>query len=240
MWKWLQGNRAKPLRDIGGIVLGVLIALGIGEVADDIRWRFKVQGTEAAMRAELAVIRRNLNERITANPCVERRLGEVGAILQGVRAGRAVPPIANLSAPPYRLLESTAFEVARQEGVSLHMRPERWRMYAAAYALVTGLYGGFAEPERARWDTLRLLESTPGTIDSDLAATLLVAWAEAKAYGRRQNLLATQGDRILAGLGVPIDWTFDVDEDDPRSLAEQKARYAQSNLCKPLGAPPAP
>jgi hypothetical protein len=232
-WTWLTGARAKPLRDIGSIVLGVLIALGIGEIADDVRWRFKVQGSETAMRAELGAIRRVLNERIAAHDCIERRLTAIGAILQEARRGRAVPPLSNLAAPPYRLIENTAFEVARDEGVSLHMPRERWRMYAAAYDIVSGMYGSFADPERARWDTLRLLEA-PGSIDSDLSAVLLVAWTEAQAYARRQHALAIQSDRAIATLDIPIDWAFDASANDPRSTAEQKARYAQGPMCKPL------
>ena len=232
-WAWLKGERAKPLRDIGGIVLGVLIALGIGEIADDIRWRYKVRDSEAAMRAELGAIRRALNERIAANECIERRIAAIGAVLQDARRGRPVPPLINLAAPPYRLLESTAFDVAREEGVSLHMPPGRWRLYAAAYGMVSGLYGKFADPERARWDTLRLLESA-GTIEPDLAATLLVAWTEAGAYARRQHALAMQSDKLIEVVGVPVDWLFDTGEGAPRSLAEQKARYADSPMCKPL------
>ncbi|RYY35741.1 MAG: hypothetical protein EOP59_15160, partial [Sphingomonadales bacterium] len=183
---WLTGARAKPLRDIGSIVLGVLIALGIGEIADDIRWRYKVSDTETAMRAELGSLRRALSERISANDCIERRLEAIGAILDDARHGKPVPPLINYARPPTRLLESTAFEVAREEGVSLHMARERWRMYAAAYGLTTGLYRSFADPERARWDSLSLLENIRGPIDSDLLASLSIAWVEAKAYARRQ------------------------------------------------------
>lgn len=236
-WNWLTSERAKPLRDVGSIVLGVLIALGIGEIADDIRWRFKVRDAETAMRAELGAIRRTLNERLAANDCIMRRLDAIGGVLRAAGAGQPVPKLANLAAPPYRLIENTAFEVARDEGVSLHMPRERWRMYAAAYGMASGFYGSFADPERARWDTLRLLDSTPGTISSDLASTLLVAWSEARAYALRQNALAMQSDKAIATLGVPIDWQFDMDEGDPRSLAEQKARYAESAMCKPLITP---
>lgn len=236
-WTWLKGERAKPLRDIGSIVLGVLIALGIGEIADDIRWRYKVHDAETAMRAELGAMRRTLNERIAAKACIQRRLEAMSTILQKARRGKPVPPLTNLAAPPYRLLENTAFEVARAEGISLHMPRERWRMYAAAYGLTTGFYGGFADPERARWDALRLLENTTGTIDANLSATLLMAWTEARAYMLRQHALAVQGDKAIAALGIPIDWTFDAGADAPRSLAEQKTRYAGTAMCGPLTAP---
>jgi hypothetical protein len=236
-WAWLKGERAKPLRDIGSIVLGVLIALGIGEIADDIRWHYKVRDTEAAMRAELGVTRRYLNERMAAGECIERRLTEIGAILRDAQRGKPVPEIANFAFPPYRLLENTAFEVAREEGVSLHMRSERWRMYAAAYGMAYGFYGKFADPERGRWDMLRLLE-TSRTLDPQLTATLLVAWAEASAYARRQQALAAQGDHILESLGIPIDWTFDTSEGDPRSIEAMKARFAKGKLCQPLVAQP--
>jgi hypothetical protein len=231
MMKQLAREQAKKfVREVGSVVLGVLIALGIGEIADDVRWRLKVRDSETAMRGELGLIRRILNERMAAGPCILARIDALG---QRLRAPGAGAPITNFANPPYRLIERTAFEVARDEGVSLHMPPHRWRMYAAAYALTTDLYGGFSEPERTRWDLLRLLER-PGSIDPDLRAQLTVAWAEAKAYAHRQQGLARQGDRLIGGLGIPIDWAFDTAPGGPHSLAEQKATVARLPICRPI------
>ena len=152
------------------------------------------------------------------------------------RRGRPIPAIRKIGAPPYRLLDATAFEVARDEGVSLHMPLDRWRLYTATYNVTTGLYRGGSEPERARWDTLRLLESASGPMDPGLVSTLLVSVTEAKAYSRRQQVLARQGGDAIGSLGVPIDWTFDADAGDPRNLAEQRAKAARSALCQPLTA----
>lgn len=233
-WAWLKGERAKPLRDVGGIVLGVLIALGIGEIADDIRWRFKVRDSEQAMRAELGSIRRTLNERLAMAECINRRLDAIGAILIDAQRGKPVPTIAKLGSPPFRLVDGTAFDVARDEGVSLHMKTDKWRFYVATYRLTTSLYGGYAEPERARWDTLRVLESNPGVIEPGLLSTLQVALAEARAYAKRQQMLARQGDHAIESLGIPIDWTFDAGDRDPRNLDEQRAQVAKAVTCQPL------
>lgn len=238
LWVWLKSERTKPLRDVGGIVLGVLIALGIGEVADDIRWRFKVKDSEAAMRAELGSIRRTLNERLAITDCITRRLDAIDAILRDARRGKPVPAIGKLGSPPFRLIDGTAFDVARDEGVSLHMRSEKWRFYVATYRMTTSLYGSYSEPERARWDTLRVLETSEGMLEPGLVSTLQVALAEARSYALRQTLLARQGDHAIESLGIPIDWAFDANDNDPRNLAEQRAQVARSKTCQPLIPPP--
>jgi hypothetical protein len=234
-WGWLAGARAKPLREVGGIVLGVLIALAIGEAAEEVRWRFKVAASERAMRAELGTIRRALNERQAAAPCIDARLAEIGAVLAVARGGGRVPALGEVGAPPFRLIETTAFQVARDEGISLHMPRERWRLYAAVYSLLDGFYAQFAGDERTQWELLQLVRDTPGALDGDLLATLLAAWASARGYHRRQTLIGGQIDRTIAALGVPIDWRFDTEAGDPRSLAEQRDAYRRrSAMCRPL------
>jgi hypothetical protein len=54
--RYLNDRARKFLREVTSIVLGVLIALAIGEVAEAVRWRVRVGNSMAAIRQEMTVI----------------------------------------------------------------------------------------------------------------------------------------------------------------------------------------
>lgn len=205
--RWRLGERqAKFAREVGGIVLGVLIALAIGEIADALRWQARVGNSLAAVREELAGNRFNLAERSLAQPCIERRLAAIGAILAAARRTHVLPDVAGIGSPGRRPIESAAFEVAKSEGVPLHMPHDDARDMALAYLLAADTHAAETEQERQAWTTLRLIEHAPGPVDGDLLATMLQAWTEARSRAAAIVPLARQGDALLAAHRLPVEW----------------------------------
>jgi len=76
-------KRRKFLRDIGGIVLGVLIALTLGAIATEIGWLIDVHNAKQAIAEELGEILGQGRERVRLHACVERKLTDISAILDG-------------------------------------------------------------------------------------------------------------------------------------------------------------
>ncbi|MEI9850284.1 MAG: hypothetical protein WDN24_04785 [Sphingomonas sp.] len=201
----LTDARRKFVREVGSVVLGVLIALAIGELADAARWKWRVNNSLQAVAVELGGARVNLEERIALQPCMERRIAQIGAILKQARRTHSLPDVKAIGAPSSQLVVNSAFQVAQSDGVFLHMDLERARWLASIYTLVTTAYLNLTEQEHQSWRTLRLLENSPGEVDSDLLASLLQAWSDARELGGSIGGVAEQGARSLreAGIAVP-------------------------------------
>lgn len=221
-------RRARFVREVGSVVLGVLIALGIGEIADALRWQVRVRSSLDAMQIEMAGNRFNLVERRTYQDCLERRLSEIDRILKDARRSGSLPDIKNLGRPGMRHSESAAFEVAKSEGVPLHMDRAKARDWASAYEGYR-TYEQLTGEEQQSWRTLRLLEDNPGPISSDLLTALMVAWANASAQANWIRIVSQQQDGRLRDLGVNIE--FDSSMPNVRSIVE-KSR--DRPICKPM------
>src|SRR3954454_24229845 len=86
-------KRRKFLREIGSIVIGVLIALSLGAIATEIGWAIDVQAAKGALAEELGEMRGQGRERDRLSPCVERKLDAIGAILTEADKTGRLPPI---------------------------------------------------------------------------------------------------------------------------------------------------
>lgn len=233
----LTEKQSKFAREVGSVVLGVLIALGIGEVADWGRWQWRVSVSEAAMRAELSGNRFNVAERRISQACMTQQLEDIGAILAEARRTHRLPDIADFGAPGRRPTLFGALDSATSEGALLHMRRETANDYTGAYTMAR-YYDAEVDQERQVWATLRLLVRAPGPIDGDLLATLLDAWAQAKMRTYWAGVIAEQSDDHLESLGIGI-------MDQPPGATWQTMKPDPSKGCKPLVVdgkpyPPAP
>jgi hypothetical protein len=223
---WTE-QRAKFLREVGSVVLGVLIALGIGELAEAVRWKVRVQNSMAAMRIELGGNRFNLVERLTYQDCLEKRLDALGLLLGEARKTGRLPDVRNVGRPGARPFEYAAFEVAKSEGVPLHMDRGRARELANLYENFS-VYQTWTTEEVAGWRTLKLMENAAGPVSSDLLTALLQSWADASEQAEWVKVIARQGDEKLGKLG------FETEYGRSGSLAALTKRSQMRPVCQPL------
>ncbi len=228
--QWLTwGERqGKFLREVGSIVLGVLIALGIGEIADAARWHARVDTSLSSIKTELAGNRFNLVERRLIEPCIAQRLAAIGKVLAEARRTHRLPLIESISTPGSRPVETAAFEVAKSEGVPLHLPHDTARDLALAYFLTATQYGQQTEAERGAWTMLRLIEHAEGPIDEGLLGILLQAWIQAESQAGWISLTARQGDDLLARNDVPVEYGA------IGSRAALVEFWRGTKLCRPL------
>lgn len=226
----LSEKQLKFAREVGSVVLGVLIALGIGEIAEAVRWKIRVDNSMEAVRVEMAGNRWNLAERVAFQPCLERRLAAIGAVLAEARRTGALPRIETVGTTAYRMIDTAAFEVALSEGVPLHMDRGEARQVALLYDMSTGLYGELAEKEQESWRTLQLLEGPGGPIGGDLVTVLLQAWINAKGQGKLIGIMALQGDRKMAEFGIPAI----LDDDAIWTARDFQKKVAKTPICGPM------
>lgn len=223
-------KQRKFVGEVGSVVLGVLIALAIGEIAEAVRWKIRVDNSMKAVRIEMAGNRWNLAERVAFQPCMDRRLEAIGAILADARRTGVLPRIETAGTTAYRMIDTSAFEVYQSEGVPLHMDRAEARQVALLYDMSTGLYGELAEKEQESWRTLQLLEGPGGPVGGDLVTLLLQAWINARSQGKLIGVMALQGDRKMAEYGIPA-----IEDDDREwNAREMRERVAKAEICGPM------
>lgn len=224
----LTEKQSKFAREVGSVVLGVLIALGIGEIAEAVRWQVRVDRSMAAMRTEVGGNRFNIVERRAYQDCLVNRLTEVGHVLGDARRTGILPHIDNVAGPGLRGTESSAFEVSKSEGVPLHMDRDQARLVALIYASFDA-YATIASEERNSWRLLGLLENAPGPVSDDLLTALLQSWAEATAQSKLIGNILQQTDDQLEKLGFAVEYASEV----PNRRALTSAAQRQP-VCAPL------
>ncbi len=214
--------------ELGIVTLGVLIALGIGEIAEAVRWKVRVNSSMAAMRTELSENHFNVVERRAYQQCLVNRLSQIGQVLRDARRSGILPHIDKVGGPALRLTQSSAFEVAKSEGVLLHMDKKQARDFASIYG-VFELYRTLADEEQNSWQFRQIVQATPGPISDDILAGLLEAWASAMTKNHWMGILAQQQDDELDRLGVNVAY----EPQEPNRKAVIK-RLRGLPVCAPL------
>lgn len=224
----LTEKQSKFVREVGSVVLGVLIALGIGEIAEAVRWKVRVDSSMAAMRTELSENRYNVAERRAYQECLVNRLNDIGQVLRTARRTGILPDVGNVGRPGWRLTQTSAFEVAKSEGIFLHM--DRNKAQDLAYS-----YNGFEyyrtiiNEEQNSWQALQLLEDAPGPVSDDLLTTMLQSWATATSQSKWIDIIAQQQDDELEQLGFAV--SYEPEEPNRQALTSGVRRRP---ICAPL------
>lgn len=151
--KPLHGWRAFS-GEVGIIVLGILIALGLGQVADDWQARKQVDRTRVALAEEIATSAADAAERIATEDCMRARIGELAAKLTVSRDHWTADPMklgpsrleskTNPGIPvayraPARYWTADAWDTAKATGTINQMSGQELTSYEEVYARIAGL-----------------------------------------------------------------------------------------------------
>ena len=149
------------LIEIGTIVCGILIALGLEQTIEAVHWNEQVKRTDEAMQAELKkdfgfaygrrVIGACINDRIAylrdklLEPGPKWAAASLNTIDSGFYQKDVIAPVIRVPWKPWRM---EAWQTALSSGVLNHMEPERVAVYARLYDQV-GLLKQIQDNEKA-------------------------------------------------------------------------------------------
>jgi hypothetical protein len=108
-WRMLAG-------EVGIIVIGVLIALGFGQVVTWLDDRASASETRASIKAEIAENLRFMLRRQRTEGCMQSRLREISAFLDATSDGRPPTRPTWIGAPYAPLLGDTVFKSTQSAG----------------------------------------------------------------------------------------------------------------------------
>lgn len=182
------------------VVLGVLIALVIGQTAQ--AWQDGSNSAEARLniRAEIGEMLGAMNRRAATRDCIERRLEEIGALLAEAAQGRPFAAPGWIGRPQVWTMSHARFDAAAQAGRASLLTSDEQGDYA-------GLYASFAvidrtqQEEQLAWAQLRGLEAMPTLSPADLVA-MRSALQQAQLYAWRIRIASMQAAERAAELGI--------------------------------------
>lgn len=208
--------------EVGIIVLGVLIALGAGQVVEWVHWRNEVADARLALDREAAYDLGAVEKRQQEAPCIDRRLREIRVLLTGSSSGLRSRPRSQLGQPQLWRPRTDVWQAAMAGQVAEHM-PLATRL---GYA---GLYGAFqwyaqkAEDETNAWSVLAELDDPGGLGPEDVAS---VRQARSRAQVAADKMNAYLSRIIAAGARLGI---------EPAAVDETPLTVKSLNtLCAPL------
>jgi hypothetical protein len=146
---------AELLKEIGTIVIGVLIALGAEQAVEAWHWHNVVGEEREALRDEIGHLRAAMMGRLELEPCYVARLADVKEIIRRHDANQPLGIAAPMGRPLYPPTPRPIWELAVADQSLAHMKLSEKRRFIETYEWVS-VYEGITENER---NALRELQS---------------------------------------------------------------------------------
>jgi hypothetical protein len=208
--------------EVGIIVIGVLIALAAEQVVEDFHWRNAVASERKALHEALRAELTEPAGRLTQEPCIRRRLGELLIVFQRHKKGEPLGIAGPVGVPGVVSGSTDAWRTAAGGETLNHMKLDERLDLGRAFASFADMRGELLD-EAHTWDELRRLDN-PEILETGDWPQLRAAYADALAYDDRNVFLArwllkndTEGERV----GGP-------------TLDELRAKGSVHSLCEPL------
>ena len=133
-------NWREFLTEIGTIVCGILIALGLEQAVEALHSGHLVAQAEEAMRAEIVDDDGpQAYARLAIAPCLSHQLDGLRAALDQRVAPEAFGKLAAAYAPPRRTWDDQAWKAAQASGVLSAMGPKKLDRWSGVYVNIPGL-----------------------------------------------------------------------------------------------------
>lgn len=130
------------LKEVGIIVLGVLIALGAEQIAVAVHEARTAARAEALVRDEFALNVAFARERVASTPCMLSRLDELRRVLLKTSDKAALPNLGEIGHVPERPFEWEAWKSMVSAGLVDHLTDQQRWSYQHVYPALRGSQGG--------------------------------------------------------------------------------------------------
>jgi hypothetical protein len=154
--KPIHGWRAF-IGEVGVIVLGVLIALGFGQLAETIHERTIAAEARDAVRAE---VRENiwwLEYRAKREPCIRRKLAQLDDLLARARRGEPTPLVHRIGVVPHAKITTLRWQANAQAGRASLFSGDEQRMLGNMY-YTTDEFTQVQSQEEITWSKMRFIQ----------------------------------------------------------------------------------
>jgi hypothetical protein len=219
--------------EVGVVVLGVLLALGAQQVAESVNERREAAETRATLTGEIEESLAVLELRKAAQPCIDRRLKELRAIVnEWGRTGRFETP-RWVSQATWFAFDTARFEAAQSAGrLALLPSEEQYRFGLVVESLRT--FRDIQKRETDAWSTLRMLQSGPEVLSASDRTAVRVALQDASTLNHFAQISVGQTLPQAAAFG----WRPDMKRVQERMGLAWKDGKFRPSVCISIDTPP--
>lgn len=190
------------LKEVGIIVLGVLIALGAEQTAVAVHEASKAARAEALVRDEFALNVAFARERLASTPCMLSRLDELRRVLLKTSDRMALPDLGEIGRVPDRPFEWEAWKAMVSAGLVDHLPGQRQWSYQHIY-LNGGANDATQQEEQRDWATLYSLSGASRFIDTRTREQLLQVIEQARNTARFLKVVSQHMVDFARPLNLP-------------------------------------
>jgi len=170
-------------KEIGIIVVGVVIALGAEQAVDAIHWMSQVDAGEAALKVAFVREVDNMALRKTQSDCIAQRLGFLSQTVERASQSGQLPAVRPIGHPPYTPWTIGAWDALVASDTVSHL-PRTKMLNYVQIAQRTAVLSGMSDRENDQWTILDSVVG-PGRRLSDVEAEQLrITLAEAAESNR--------------------------------------------------------
>ncbi len=199
----IQGWR-EFLKEVGTIVLGVLIALGAEQAVAKVREHTASAETRSSVRSEIGANLLLLSARAASQVCIDQRLQEIGTILAGAGDGVPMPHATWVSRPEFWSLSSSNWQAATGAGRAALLSEDEQRGFGSYYNVFEFL-DREQEREQIAWAQLRALEDWRGPLGPTARFGFALALQQARysAYRIRAKSVSLLYEARIDRIDIP-------------------------------------
>lgn len=154
------------LVEIGTIVCGILIALGLEQAIEAWHWHEIVGEEREALRDEIGQLRAAMKAQFELDSCYVRRLADVKEIIRRHDANQSLGIVGAVGRPLFPPTPRPLWELAVADQSVAHMKLSEKRRFTDAYNWMP-VYEGITSDERAAWRQLQVLNHADKLTVSD-------------------------------------------------------------------------
>lgn len=235
----MEIHRPKPvhswrelLTEIGVVVVGVCIALTAEQAVEWMHWRNQVADAQQAIATEMASNLQGAIVRLKEQACVERRLDELGKILDAASRSGNLPPVGMIGAPSLHQWNSGVWESVLASQAASHFPRRNLSQLASSYNFVQ-LANSEHISETEVWAQLSAITGPGRRLDQASEAELRKDLSLARQYSR--NLIGVSLN-ILSSV-KPQNLPYSQSELDAIAAMRDQPQTA-SLICRPIGSVP--
>lgn len=227
---WL-GPWLTRLRGFAGqvaiIVIGVLIALGFDELADDAHGRANMAMARNAIRVELGKIVGQGVARQRVAGCIERRLDSLARVLDRAERSGRLPPVGAIAGAPIVAWPRGVWEAGIADETRARFDRMELAAIAGAFEFVPVLRA-YNQREFELWSHLAVMVGPGRAIDTAERAGLRADLIEARAINRSMVAVSRSLRQLAEVRGTAY---------DPAIARHYAGRVsAASAICRPISA----
>ena len=230
-------HRPKPvhgwrelLKEIGIIVIGVVIALGAEQAVESIHWMYQVDTGDAALKEAFVREVDNMALRKAQSDCIAQRLSFLSQMVERASDKGQLPALGAIGHPPYTPWTIGAWDALVANDTVSHLPRQKMLAYVQI-AQRTAVLSGMSDRENDQWTILDSMVG-PGRRLSDVEAEQLrMTLAQAAESNRLMQRTSGRLWELVKATGLVEPSEFD---DAMKRATHGKASAA---ICRPMTIP---